>query len=219
LGADTDLDGEIDSLWVDFGYLARNAAINATAAAMIGLGPETPDFAVNGISSNSVEVILLTQVHAGPFRVALRTTSNDWDSVYTIAGLVDTLSGLPSGQTLIFSVAAVDADGVESLFSAEKYVTLVSSAKPYPVHLLQNQPNPFDEATRITVQMDAAMRYREAHISVHDLEGRVIAEIPITLEAPINEVLFQHGYHASGTYIYQLVMDGNVVATRKMVIE
>ena len=35
LGLDTDNDGQLDSFFVDFNYLARNAVINANAATMI----------------------------------------------------------------------------------------------------------------------------------------------------------------------------------------
>ena len=38
LGIDTDQNGEIDSFFVDFNYLARNSAINATAASMAAIG-------------------------------------------------------------------------------------------------------------------------------------------------------------------------------------
>lgn len=219
LGVDTDLDGEIDSLWVDFGYLARNTAINANAAAMIGIGPETPDFTVSLLNNTTAMVTLLTQLQYGQYRVAIRTVGNDWDSVYTITGPVDTIYGLPTATTIVFSVAAMDGDAVESLFSHEIVQTPTGLDPSLPAHLLPNRPNPFDEATRITVMMDAPMTYAEAYIRITDMGGKEIERIPITLEATMNEVLFQHGYHATGVYLYSLVIDGKVWATGKMVME
>ncbi|HEX2900714.1 MAG TPA: M20/M25/M40 family metallo-hydrolase [Bacteroidia bacterium] len=218
LGVDTDLDGEIDSLWIDFNYLARNTVINANAASMIALGPETPDFDATKISANAIAVELLTQLQYGSYRVGIRTLDDDWDTVYTIQGPLDTLLGLPA-TTVILSVASVDAEGTESLFSRETYLNLTGTDAPMPLHLLPNRPNPFDEATRITVQMDAPLTYAEAHISISDMEGREIQQIPITLEAQMNEVLFQHGYHATGVYFYSIVVDGKVLGTGKMVME
>jgi hypothetical protein len=37
------------------------------------------------------------------------------------------------------------------------------------------------------------------------------------LEAGMNEVMYSHGYHATGTFIYSLVIDGKTIASRKMV--
>ncbi|MFN8393702.1 MAG: M28 family peptidase [Bacteroidia bacterium] len=219
LGLDLDNDGDLDSFFVDFGYLARNAAINANAASMIALGPETPTFSAQLMSSTSADVTLLSQLQYGTYRVAIRTTTNDWDSVYTISGPVATITGLP-GSTVILSVASVDSHGVESLFSDETALTPTSIGAPQPpLQLLPNRPNPFDEATVITVQCDRPIDYREAHIRITDIQGREIQRLPITLEAQMNEAIFLHGFHASGTYIYSLVVDGVVLGTGKMVMQ
>ncbi len=42
LGADTNGDGEVDSFYVDFHYLGRNALINANAAVMAAYAPPPP---------------------------------------------------------------------------------------------------------------------------------------------------------------------------------
>lgn len=218
LGVDTDMDGEIDSFWVDFHYLARNVAINANAASMIGLGPETPQFTATLLPGNAIEITLLSQLHYGTYRVGIRTGNDDWDSVYTVQGPVDTLTGLPP-TTVILGVASVDAQGIESLFSHEVYLTPVGMEAAAPLKLLPNRPNPFDEATRITVLRDAPITYETAFIRIQSIDGKEIQRIPLTLEAPMNEVIFQHGYHATGVYIYSLVVDGEVIATGKMVME
>jgi hypothetical protein len=221
LGVDTDSNGAIDSFWVDFHYLARNAAINVNAAAMIGIGPETPTFSAAWLSGNSAQITLTSQLQYGTYRVAIRSVSDDWDSVYTITGPVATISGLPSAVTVVLSVASVDAQGVESLFSAESFLAPLGLPSPQVkgLDLLQNRPNPFDEATRITVHAAFPPTYKSAFIRIADAQGKEIQKIPITLEAGLNEVMFQHGYHATGVYFYSLVVDGQVLASRKMVME
>ena len=41
--------------------------------------------------------------------------------------------------------------------------------------------------------------------------------MPIKLEPGLNEVMYSHGYHASGTFIYSLIIDGKVIESKKMV--
>ena len=71
------------------------------------------------------------------------------------------------------SVASVDSNGVESLFSAEQSLagpTALEDAftrDPYPgVKLLQNKPNPFDEATLIGVWTDKTLANKQAFIQI-----------------------------------------------------
>ncbi len=219
LGADTDLNGNIDSLWIDFNYLARNTAINGNAASMIALGPETPEFTAALLPGNAAEITLTTQLQYGHYRVGIRTASNDWDSVYTIAGPIDTIYGLPGVQTIIFSVASIDAQGVESLFSYELYQTTTAASEPTVVQLLSNRPNPFDEATQITVVLTTPIAYQAAYIQITDLVGKEIDRLQLDLKVGVNEAAFQHGYHASGVYLYSLVIDDKVYATGKMVMQ
>lgn len=221
IGVDLDNNGSIDSFWVDFNYLARNARINGNAAAMIGIGPETPDFSATA-ANGGAEVTILTQLQYGIYRVGVRTVTNDWDSVYTINGPIDTIYGLPTATAIILSVASVDSNGIESLFSFETNIVIagVNGELPPPgPKLLQNRPNPFDEQTIITVQLDEHLDFEEAFIRISDMEGKEVERIPITLEAPMNEVLFNHGFHASGIYFYSLVIDGKLMETRKMIMQ
>ena len=54
------------------------------------------------------------------YRVAVRGFTNDWDSVYTISGADHGYIFTGDFATKYISVASVDANGVESLFSEEK---------------------------------------------------------------------------------------------------
>ena len=130
---------------------------------------------------------------------------------------MDTIA-LTSGHYIV-SVCSVDEYGVESLFSRElMQATGVENVLPsgQKITLLQNKPNPSDEATTIAVEVDDKVDYKEAYISIADLNGKEIQRQNIVLDKGVNEIMYNHGYHASGTYVYTLVVDGKAVASKKM---
>ncbi|WP_345076766.1 M28 family peptidase [Nemorincola caseinilytica] len=223
LGADTDLDGSLDEYFVDFNYLARNTVINANAAAMAAIGPRTPNFTLTTTGGN-LRITLTAETGYPQYRVGVRTTTFDWDSVYTLSG-GPTVFDIPLSATgnHIVSIASVDDRGVESLFSRELQVVVtpagVGSAPyiPRPIELMQNKPNPADEATMIGVLVNNKVAYKDAYISIRDLNGREVQCTPISLTEGMNEIIYDHGYNMSGTYMYSLVIDGRVIDSKRMV--
>ena len=112
---------------VDFAYLAQNARVNAAVAASIALAPPVPSV-VNGRGAN-----LLTRGPSGydaelkwnasPGAVAYRvywrdTWTNDWQHRQTIGNATSFVLPNVSIDDFVFGVAAVGADGHESLVSA-----------------------------------------------------------------------------------------------------
>lgn len=223
LGVDTDNDGEVDSFFVQFNYLARNTVINGNALAMIARGVRTPaDF--TGIRSGSSLLLEIDDPDTlGVYRVALRTTTNDWDTVYTLTG--STAGVFPCNPTgaLYVSVARVDSTNIESLFSIEKIILISATeetneeAAEKPIRLFQNRPNPFDESTWISFWVNEVPSYRKATIQVIDMGGKVIQELPVVLKQGMNEVMYTHGYGVRGAFQYALLIDGKAVDARKMV--
>jgi hypothetical protein len=223
LGIDTDLNGEIDSFFVDFNYLARNAVINATGATIAAKGPKKPDFLIHTIVGPGLIIEITDQTQYSTYRVGLRTLTNDWDTVYTMSGIADTIYPVQANNYFV-SVASVDEFGMESLFSKEinifdSQVSLneIETDDSKPFHLLQNRPNPFDEATVIGVYMKNPVKYRSAWINIEDLNGKEIERIPIDLNKEINEVQYEHGYGRTGTFIYSLYVDNRKIESRSMV--
>ncbi len=223
LGVDTDGDMVIDSFFVDFNYLARNAVINGVGAAMIATGPVATDFNVESVTDPGGIIIKINgEVEYETYRVGLRTASNDWDSVYTIAGTRDTIYP-PTTTNYIVSVASVDENGVESLFSREiafldeELSVKDEIEKKQPFELMQNRPNPFDEATIIGVRMHKKVNYKTAFITVRDVNGKQIEQLPIKLTNEISEVLYTHGFGQVGTFVYTLVVDGVAVDSKQMI--
>ena len=219
LGLDIDGDGILDQYYVDFDYLARNTAINGNAAAMMGMGPLTPDFTLTTTGGNLIINITQHPEYLN-YRVGVRTITNDWDSVYTFTGTTTTTINVPSGSHIV-SVASVDANGVESLFSKELMVSVNAvenlAAQPKVIELMQNKPNPADEATMISVLVNDNVSYKEAFISIKDINGKEVKRTPIALNKGMNELIYDHGYNVSGTFIYTLVVDGKEIESKKMV--
>jgi hypothetical protein len=223
LGADTDGDGEVDSFFVDFNYLARNTVINANAAAIAARQVPTPTDFTGVRSGSQITVTITDPANVGIYRVALRTTTTDWDTVFTLTGA--TAGIFPCNPTggLFLSVAGVDAQDAESLFSGEKIVsTVVATGEPDAeaernIRLFQNRPNPFDEATWITFWVNDPPAYREASIRIVDVQGKIIENIPVVLKQGLNETLYTHGYGVRGSFAYSLVIDGQAVDTRQMI--
>ena len=226
LGADTDGDGVLDSFFVDFNYLARNALINGNALAIAARGVSLPSANFTAVRTNGILNLTLDNlVDTFTFRLALRTTTNDWDTVYTCFGNSALVPCNPTGAVYA-SIAGVNNWGAESLFSVEKIVQTQTSAteelsreEPEPnIRLFQNRPNPFDEATWISFwvnEMPAGMP--DALVQITDLQGRLIENISVSLQQGMNEVLYTHGYGVRGTFSYALIIGGKAVDARQMI--
>jgi hypothetical protein len=237
LGRDRNHDGVIDSLYVDVDYLARNTVINGNSLAMVALGPDTISMKPlpSVITANRVRVVL-SPAGAPAYRVAIRSATNDWDSVYTITGkTVDTITvPYPTNTTFYISAAAVDANNTESQFSTEYTLStqLVvlnlepDSTKPIPtdpdyygIRLMPNRPNPFDESTLITISSGTDQFADRTWLQFSSLDGRIIDRIPVNLRKGVNQVVYNHGFGVAGIYICSLVIDGLPVQSTKMIFQ
>lgn len=223
LGVDTDLNGIIDSFFVDFNYLSRNACINGAGASIAALGPKKPDFNIATIPGPGIVIHVTQESNYSFYRVGVRSTTNDWDSVYTISGYYDTIFP-PVSNVYYVSIASVDENGLESLFSKEVVIQNSQISVPEleqesvkPIELLQNRPNPFDEATIIGVLVNQEVHYKNAAIVVYDINGKKVENMKIDLKPGVNEAFYQHGYGKTGTYFYTLVIDGNEISRKTMI--
>lgn len=220
LGVDTNGDAVLDSFFVDFNYLSRNAVINGNAAALAAIGPATPSFVAT--RSNDMAFVEITDpLNYGLYRVFVRSLTNDFDSLFTTTNTSFSFAK-PDGVFYV-SVASVDGNGIESLFSGEVIPSLVNAvgeaekAEKPAVELLQNRPNPFDEATIISFIVNELRPYRKAILSVLNLQGKIIWQQEVPLRLGMNEVLYEHGYNVTGVFAYRLTVDGKVVGTKEMV--
>jgi len=221
LGVDTNNDGEIDSFYVDFHYLARNCVLNGNTIAMAAQGIVTPDFDLLSSPKNMVNVQLKPSVTYPFYRIALRSQTNDWDTVYTVTNLINLVPVFKNFIAKVYvSVSSVNDLGIESLFSAEKEHSIVATNEVTAIpefELLQNRPNPFDEATYIVFSSRKAIQEKNAYVLISDVSGLEIKRIPVNIKEGINEVLYEHGYHATGSLVYSLVVNNRVIDSKRMV--
>lgn len=98
----------------------------------------------------------------------------------------------------------------ETSQSLNKQSITLSSAKLYP-----NQPNPFHEKTIIRYHIPEESN--TAKISISDLKGNIIKTIPIQTFGQ-GELSIEAALLNAGTYIYSLIIDGEYIATEKMIL-
>lgn len=224
LGVDTNADGVVDSFFVDFRYLARNTFLNANALAIAARGVALPPNFTAQRAGSQLTVTFDAPIDTHTVRIAVRSITNDWDSVFTVSpGFSDELSCKPTGPVYV-SVAGVDFWGAESLFSVEKIASVSATetpgeAGPEPnIRLFQNRPNPFDEATWISFWVNELPAGSPTSlIQIVDLQGKIIQNIPVVLKQGMNEVLYTHGYGVRGTFSYALLIGGKTVDARQMI--
>ena len=221
LGLNTDIDPELDSFFVDFNYLTRNAIINSNAAAMAAIGPLTPDLSVSAISDSTVAVAITNQTQYNQYRIGMRTSTNYFDSVFTFSNsLIDTIALDPS-LFYAFSVASVDSNGIESLFSREVLQNIVGVNRinniSKGIKILPNTPNPSDDQTHIKIISDITLKNSSVYVSIHDALGKEVYHMPVEIHQGLNEVLYNHGFHVTGIFTCSLFVDGKKMDTVKMI--
>jgi hypothetical protein len=220
LGVDTDGDQVIDSFFVDFNYLARNAVINGNGAAMAALGPESPMISYVSQDGDSLYIEINDPHDYNEYAVAMRTYSNDFDTLFYLHGAKTAAIDLANHDLNIFiSAASIDARGIESLFSTEYLVKITGTSEiaPHDVELFQNKPNPADETTIISFWIKDPVKVHSSKLILTSTEGKLIKTIPVNVHEGMNEVLFDHGYNMTGTFFYSLYINDQLMETRKMV--
>ena len=238
LGADTNGDGEVDSFYVDFHYLGRNALTNANAAVMAAYAPAPPcdlqvvdSWTSTSGSTTTANFEVFNCSYEQEIRVMVRTASTEFDTMtVALPSAPNTfVLGVPTANVYFISACSVrtlpDGQKLESLFSEEKMVLAgqigldedPAESDASPFELMQNRPNPFDESTWIGVHVAANQSKTKGELAITDLEGRLIELIPITLEPGMNEVLYRHGYGQVGTFQYTLRVEGQSVGSKRMI--
>src|SRR5262245_23276697 len=109
---------------VDFKYLAQNVRVNAAAVAALALAPPAPKLAGIGRQPSAYDAHLRWTASNGAvaYRIYWRDTwSNDWQRQQLVGNVTQFVLPNVTIDDYVFGVAAVGADGHESLVNA--YVT------------------------------------------------------------------------------------------------
>jgi len=99
-------------------------------------------------------------------------------------------------------------------YSAIRFESGEPTDPPQVMRLLGNFPNPFTGETTISFNLTA--ENEQAEIEIFNIRGQKVDEIAIGKEqASVN---WQTTNHASGVYLYKLVVDGKAIDTKKMIL-
>jgi hypothetical protein len=79
----------------------------------------------------------------------------------------------------------------------------------------QNHPNPFSQNTIVTYFVPENVRV--AFLQVSSVDGKILGKVRINETGTGNVTIKAHTYPA-GTYLYSLILDGQVVETKRMVL-
>lgn len=82
--------------------------------------------------------------------------------------------------------------------------------------LYQNRPNPFNGTTEIGFYL--ADGFSNARIAIYDLSGKFVRDFAVE-SAGYGKVLVDSGMLTPGTYSYSLMVDNEVVASKRMVLD
>lgn len=223
LGIDTDGDGELDSLFVDLNYLARNTVINGMSMTAAGQGVLVPEFTATQTDS-VVTVMIDDSENYDHYRVAVRSLiSLEHDTLMTFQG-GSTFTFTTNERFFFVSVAATNEFGIESCFTNEIRPTAVSSVDPAlnafdnSLFLYQNQPNPFNNGTWITYDIRNSMDYKEGQFFVKDLTGKNIHSRKAQLTVGVHEIYYRNNNLPNGIYIYGIESKGKILVQKRMVV-
>lgn len=100
---------------------------------------------------------------------------------------------------------------------AKKETTAIeeSAAEVDMVRMDQNKPNPFSESTVITLSIPKDTK--SAIIFIYDLSGKQVKSIPVSERGKTDITVYASDLTA-GMYIYNLVVDGQVKVSRRMIV-
>ena len=134
------------------------------------------------------------------------------------------INGLCNGN-YVAAIQSVDNSFLGSIFSDEISFTITESdiennyglvTKNYK--LKQNYPNPFNPTTKINYDL-SKVNFKSAAIAVFNTAGQKVWQKSLSTESSVaGSVEFDGSKMNSGIYYYNLVIDGNEVESRKMVM-
>lgn len=81
--------------------------------------------------------------------------------------------------------------------------------------LKQNEPNPFNQTTKISYALPQGTT--DAFLRIQDMNGKVLRNVKLG-ETATGDIIINAGELTPGIYSYSLLINGNVIDTKKMVL-
>ncbi|MBK9147333.1 MAG: M28 family peptidase [Flavobacteriales bacterium] len=235
LGLDLDGNGTLDTLFVDFNYLARNTVTNGASATLLAHGPEMPSFNLLDEPTGLRAQITGSPEHVA-FRVGVRGTqsSGDLEAVYRTTETSYLVPNLQSPGVYYVSVAGIDAQGITSIFSAEQVRANDAATPQAPVddlpyglgcmpigisessdalNVIVAMPNPF--IARAELRIDRSVS-STAELLIHDGRGRLVLRQAIGAGDAGRSITLRTDLVA-GLYRCTLMDGGRAIAAVKLV--
>ncbi len=100
-------------------------------------------------------------------------------------------------------------------YSNKKMATDIKDCIESPIELSQNKPNPWNESTEITLSVPES--FKNAIVLFFDLKGKQVFEQKLYTSGEQSLKFYAKDF-TPGIYIYSLVVDGNLVASKKMLV-
>ncbi len=222
LGIDTDMDGIIDSFFVNFNYLKRNTEINGLSAAMAAIGPKNPSFTLTNNSVGLTINITNADTAIKQYKVSVRRRATDYnlDRLYAFEGTSFVIPETKKDTTYFVSVAATDNLGTESIFTTEqtaKAIVGINFKEIKDLAKLTIIPNPSQGET--ILKLVGNTQNGMAEIVINDALGKEINRLTVNLQGKEQTIKYQNFDIKSGVYFCNIIKDGTYIARETLVIE
>ncbi|MBQ8052043.1 MAG: T9SS type A sorting domain-containing protein, partial [Bacteroidaceae bacterium] len=107
-------------------------------------------------------------------------------------------------------------DPTKPVMKAKEQTTAVEETGMDVVTMSQNKPNPFSDSSVITLNIPETAK--SATIGIYDMSGKLAQNIVVSERGTTNITVYAANL-TPGMYIYNLIVDGKVKATRKMIVQ
>jgi hypothetical protein len=137
---------------------------------------------------------------------------------YAHITFTDKMHGWVYGGTAITQTGIHTTTGGDTTFLVG--VKQLSNIVPQNYKLYQNYPNPFNPATNIKYQIKSNGKSQTAKVKllVYNILGKeIVTLVNQRQNSGTYQVDFSGNNFSSGVYFYQLIVDGNIIDTKKMI--
>jgi enediyne biosynthesis protein E4 len=121
------------------------------------------------------------------------------------SGNIETFTDIAANQTLY--VTEQNTNSVQNVVSSDRV-------------LLTNYPNPFNPSTTISFSLSNEQNQQNEQIllDIYNVKGQKVDTLPVILNGIEGAVTWNAEHYSSGIYFYKLVVDNEVIATKKMML-